>query len=171
MKKEPVQNKWKPYLIVGAVLILICVILIFGLPRYKRYLMKKRSTEVRTAIEALKLSAESYMKERGSISGFTVEAAIEEAKISQRTRDRWDFYIVWKPTSIYTNQLVQQLKNIENNSYVSVEAYKIILAVATAKNPLGEGTKQWYVGDDNSFHGYGIDELVEPNWSSIFPNP
>jgi hypothetical protein len=45
------------------------------------------------------------------------------------------------------------------------------MAIATKEGSVPEGRKVWYDGDNNSFHGFGIDEQVEPDWSRILPNP
>jgi hypothetical protein len=52
-----------------------------------------------------------------------------------------------------------------------VSPYRMIMASAKGGAALKEGTKIWFNGETNSFHGFGIDDKVEPDWSVIFPNP
>lgn len=48
--------------------------------------------------------------------------------------------------------------------------YKMVIAIATKDNSAGQGKKVWYDGDGYKFHGYGVDEMVEPDWGVIVPD-
>ena len=173
MEQEVKKNfSWKKTgIIAGVVVVAILAVWIFALPPYKANLARKRSAEVKTALEALKQNVDDYWKTNNGAGGFEVATALKEAKISAKVLDRWDFVIAWKPTDIYTGEMMNKLNDLNQSNYVYVAPYKMIMAVATAKNPVGEGVKMWFTGDDNQYHGFGLDNQVEPDWSRIFPNP
>lgn len=168
---EPKNNKSRVKYLVVAALIIIIVAAILIVPRYRRYQNEKRAEAIRTAITAVQQNVDNYWKTHGSISGFDLDNALVELQLANRTVRNWNFAIAWKPTEIYTTQMVDKLKDVSENRIVHVTPYKIILAIATAENPIGEGRKTWFEGDNNSFHGFGYDERIEPDWREIFPNP
>lgn len=163
------KRNWK--LLIVVILVLIIVISILVVPRYRKYINNKRAVEVKTAMEALRTSVDDYWKSNGSISGITLDSAIATAGISPKVLQKWQFFIAWKETTLYTTEMVDKLKDVNVNRLVYVSPYRLILAVATKDNPVGEGTKLWFVGDSNEYHGFGLDALVEPDWKTVFPNP
>lgn len=169
---EPQTKSMKGKLIIVVViLILLAVLAAFALPRYYKWLNNKRSQTAQNAISEIRKSVDAYWKSNGKMSGFTLEKAIQEAKLSKKTLKNWQFVVVWKPGEIYTKELVDKLSNVQTNEYVYVAPFQAIFVTATKDNPLPAGTKVWFDGDANIFHGFGIDDLPEPNWSKIFPNP
>ncbi len=165
-------KKSKKWLLIAVLILLVLLLLaVFVLPRYQQHLKKVRSAAAKEAVEALKGRVEDWWKTNGTMGGFSVENAIGETKLSKRIKEDWNLHVAWKPTEIYTREMVDKLKSIQSTDYVYVAPYKMIMAVATAANPLPEGTKVWYEGDSNSYHGYGIDNRVEPDWQMVFPNP
>jgi len=173
MSQETIKSSsTKKKLVIALVVILVLAILAAILiPRYNKYLRNKSATEGKLALEALRNSVDNYWKTNGSISGITIEKAIAEAGVKDKVVQQWQFAIAWKETTLYTTEMVDKLKDVNTNQMVYVSPYKMILAVATENNKLRQGTKIWFEGDTNQFHGYGIDEMVEPNWNTIFPNP
>lgn len=168
---EPSKNGKKWLWIVLLILIVLLLVAVYALPRYNRHLMKSRSEAAREAVESVKGRVEAWWQTNGNMGGFSVEKALAETKLSKKTKANWNVFVAWKPTEIYTKEMVDKLQNVKTNDYVYVAPYKVIMAVATEANPLPEGTKVWYEGDGNTFHGYGIDKRVEPDWKVIFPNP
>ncbi len=168
---ETDNKKSRTKYLVAAALVIIIVAAILIVPRYKKYVMNKRAQALRTALETVQKNVDDYWKTNGSIGGYDLDLALIEMNLPAKTMEHWSFAIAWKPTEIYTTQMVDKLKDVSENRTVYVAPYKIILAVATKDNPLGEGRKSWYNGDDNSYHGFAYDDLVEPNWKGIFPNP
>jgi Tfp pilus assembly protein PilE len=166
----PKKSK-KAWVIAIIILILLLLLAIFGLPRYNKYLMKGRSANGKAGVEAIKTRVDEYWKTNGNMGGFTIENALAETQLSNKIKRQWHFFIAWKSTQLYTTEMVDKLKNVNANEYVFIAPYKVIMAVATKDNPLKEGTKIWFEGDANSFHGYGIDGRVEPDWGVLFPNP
>jgi len=163
------KSKLKYYVVAALVVILVAAILI--VPRWNRYQKARRSDAAKAAVESLRIYVDDYVKTHQSASGFNVEAALTEIGLSSRMLRNWNFAIAWKPSAIYTQQMMDELRGVEMSSYVNVAPYKIIMAVATKEGPVKEGIKVWYDGDQNSFHGFGIDQEVEPDWHRIFPNP
>lgn len=161
---------WKKILIIVVVIVILAIIAM-AIPRINSYLMKKRSMAAQTAVSDLRKAVDAYWQSNGKMSGFSVESAIAEAKLSKSILKNWKFIVVWKPGEIYTKELVDKLSNVNTNQYVYVAPFQVIFATATKDNPVGEGTKVWFDGDSNMFHGYGIDKLIEPDWTKIFPNP
>lgn len=170
-KPAPTKSKmWKKILILVAVLVILTAVAIIA-PRISRSLMKSRSQTAQKAIDGIRKSADAYWQSNSKMSGFTIETAITEAKLSKKILKNWKFVVVWKPGEIYTKELVDKLSNVNTNEYVYVAPFQMIFATATKDNPIGEGKKIWLDGDSNMLHGYGIDKLVEPDWGKIFPNP
>ncbi len=163
------KSKIKYYTVAIAIVIIVAAILI--VPRWNRYQTQRRSTAAREAVAALRNYVDDYVKNHQSAGGFNVDAALTEIGISNRILRNWDFAIAWKPSAIYTQQMMESLREVETSSYVNIAPYKIIMAVATKEGPVTEGRKIWYDGDNNSFHGFGIDSEVEPDWGRILPNP
>jgi len=173
MSVNEVKNKprGRTKYIILLILVIVIILAIFLVPRYNRYLNNKRALEIRTALEALRNSVDETWKSTGTISGITLEDSMQKAGISPKIQEKWQFVIAWKLTEIYTTEMVQKLKDVSTNQMAYVAPYRMIMASATDKNPIGEGTKVWLNGDTNSYHGFGIDDRVEPNWKEIFPNP
>jgi Tfp pilus assembly protein PilE len=173
MNKEATKHSSTRIKLVIALLIVIILAILAAIfiPRYNNYLRNKSAAEGKLALEALRNTVDNYWKTNGSISGISTENAIVEAGIKDKVAAKWQFAIAWKETTLYTTEMVNKLKDVNTNQMVYVSPYKMIMAVATDANKLREGTKIWFEGDTNQFHGYGVDELVEPNWISIFPNP
>jgi len=158
-------------IIIAVVLVLLAVLVAFALPRYHKWLNNKRSLNAQNAISEIRKSVDTYWKSNGKMSGFQLQTAIQDAKLSKKTIKNWQFVVVWKPGEIYTKELVDKLSNVQTNEYVYVAPFQAIFATATQENPLPAGTKVWFDGDANQFHGFGIDDLPEPDWSKIFPDP
>lgn len=173
MSVNEVKNKprGRTKYIILVVLVLLILAAFFLLPRYNKYLNNKRAIEVRTALESLRNSVDETWKSSGTISGITLEAALQNAGISPKIQEKWQFAIAWKLTDIYTTEMVQKLTDVSTNQMAYVAPYRMIMASAKASNPVKEGTKIWLNGDDNTYHGFGVDEMVEPDWTVIFPNP
>lgn len=149
----------------------IIVALILIIPRCTRYQNEKRAEEVLEALGALHSYVDNYVKNNDSASGFDMDQALVELGFKDKILRNWEFAIAWKPGVIYTSEMMNKLKDVEINEYVYVAPYKIIMAVATSTNPVGEGRKLWFDGDMNSYHGFGTDGSVEPDWQRIFPKP
>jgi type II secretory pathway pseudopilin PulG len=163
------KSRIKYYIVAALVIIIVAAILI--VPRFRRYQQNRRAEAIRTAIEALQRNVDDYWKKHGSIGGYDIDLALVELGLPSRTTNNWSFAIAWKPTEIYTTEMVDKLKDVSENRTVHVAPYQIIMAVASADNPVGEGRKTWFDGDSNSYHGFGYDERIEPNWATIFPKP
>lgn len=167
--KDLKSGKAKKILII-VVLILVLIIIAMAIPRYNRYMKNKRSTEAQTAISEIRKFADVYLQSKGSMSGFTVENAMTEAKLNKRTMKNWKFMFVWKTPEEYNRELAEKLKISPTETYVPMVLYKMVIAIATKENSAGEGKKVWYDAYDNKFHGYGIDDIVEPDWQILIPD-
>lgn len=165
------NKKSRTKYLIAAIVVIIVVALILIIPRYNRYQNEKRAEAIRTAIVALQQNVDNYWKTYGSIGGYDIDLALVELELPTKTTKNWSFAIAWKSTEIYTTQMVDKLKDVSENRTVHVAPFKIIMAVATSENPIGEGRKTWFSGDENSYHGFGYDEMVEPNWREILPSP
>ncbi|MDD4309724.1 MAG: hypothetical protein PHO32_05045 [Candidatus Cloacimonetes bacterium] len=163
-------NFWKKLLIIIGIVVVLAILAV-AIPRITRYLVKSRSKAAQDAISEIRKSVDAYWQSNGKMSGFSLETAYAEAKLSKNIKKNWDIVVVWKPGEIYTKELVDKLSNVTTNQYVYVAPFRMIFATATEDNPIGEGKKVWFNGDNNAFHGYGIDSFVEPDWKTIFPNP
>lgn len=158
--------------IIGIGIIILALVIVFlALPAYRKHVRTKTATEIRATLEALRNTVDNYWKTNGSISGITLDQALADAAISPKVLEKWQFAIAWKGTELYTTEMVDKLKDVNVNQMVYISPYRMILAVGTAQNPVREGIKLWFLGDTNSYHGFGADEAVEPDWSKIFPNP
>ncbi|MCB5265959.1 MAG: hypothetical protein PHT37_08160 [Candidatus Cloacimonetes bacterium] len=170
-KTESQNKKSKVKYLVVAALVVIIVALILIVPRYKKYQNERRAEEIYKALDKLHAYVDNYVKVNDSASGFDLEKALVELKFKDHVLKNWEFAIAWKPAVIYTSQMMEKLKDVEINEYIYVAPYKIIMAVATSTNPVGEGRKLWFDGDKNTYHGFGADDSIEPDWQRIFPSP
>lgn len=163
------KSRLKYYIVAALIIIIVALILI--VPRYIRYQRENRAEAISTAIKTVQQHVDTYWKTNGSIGGYDIDLALVEMGLPAKTIRNWNFAIAWKSTEIYTTQMVDKLKDVSENRTVYVAPYKLILAYATAENPLGEGRKVWFDGDNNSYHGFGFDDKIEPDWHMIFPSP
>lgn len=170
-KAEKGKPKSKLRYTIPLILIILVIAAILIVPRYNSYLKNKRAAEIKTAIETVRLHVDQAWHKAGTISGIKLENVIKQAGISPKVLNNWQFYVSWKQTDVYTTEIVNKLKDVNPNQTIYVAPYRMILAVATADNPVGEGTKVWFSDASNSYHGFGIDNQVEPDWAVIFPNP
>ena len=171
MKKKKVSAKTKFWGIVIIIALVVLAVWIFVVPRVKASIATKRAAEIRTAMEALKQNVDDYWKDHDGAGGFVMSQALNDAKIKKDVQDKWQFVVAWKPTDIYTKEMMEKLNDLSDGKYVFVAPYKMILAIAKDKNPLKTGTKTWFDAKDNQYHGFGVDLLVEPDWSEIFVDP
>lgn len=158
------------YLVIAIIVILIIAAIIL-IPRYNRYLQNKRAAEIRSALELVRNTIDQEWKSTGTISGIRMESILQKAEVPAKVSKNWTFVVAWKDSYLYTTEMVEKLKDVNDNSTVYVAPYRIILAYAKPENPLGEGTKIWFKGDTNSYHGFGVDTKIEPDWVEIFPEP
>lgn len=171
MKKKKVSAKTKFWGIVIIIALVVLAVWIFVVPRVKASIATKRAAEIRTAMEALKQNVDDYWKDHDGAGGFVMSQALNDAKIKRDLQDKWQFVVAWKPTDIYTKEMMEKLNDLSDGKYVFVAPYKMILAIAKDKNPLKTGTKIWFDAKDHQYHGFGVDLMVEPDWSEIFVDP
>lgn len=168
-EQTPAKNKTK-YIVIG-ILVILAIAAVILVPKYNKHLQNTRAQEVKTALDQFRSSVDKQWKSAGTISGVTVESALQDAGIKANVLKKWNFVVAWKLTPIYTKETVDKLKDVSTNQTAYVSPYRLMMAVATQDNPLGEGTKLWFDGDTNSYHGFGVDQQVEPDWAAVFPNP
>lgn len=169
MSENRNKSRIKYYITAGFIVIVVALVLL--IPRYKSYVRSAQHNNAFEAIEKLHDYIDDFWKQHQSASGFDLEKALVELKLKPKVLEMWGFAIAWKPADIYTKELVDKLKSLDESSYVYVSPYRAIIAIATDKNPIGEGKKLWYEGDSGKYHGFGADELVEPNWAELLPKP
>ncbi|PKN74051.1 MAG: hypothetical protein CVU50_00305 [Candidatus Cloacimonetes bacterium HGW-Cloacimonetes-3] len=166
---SPKAKKLKQILIIILIVIVLVLIGIF-VPRYNRYMKSKRSAEAIAALDAIRKVADVYIQTNGSMEGFTLANAIGEANLSKKTIKNWKLLFVWKTPEEYNRELSEKLKISPTADYVPMVLYKVVIAIATKDNSAGEGKKVWYDGIGFVYHGYGVDDLVEPDWTNLFPD-
>ncbi|HPV14019.1 MAG TPA: hypothetical protein PL126_00050 [Candidatus Cloacimonadota bacterium] len=170
-KESKISGKTKFWGIVIIVALVVLAVWIFVVPRIKASIAAKRAKEIMTAVESLKQEVDDYWKEHDGGGGFVMSEALSAAKIKKDLQEKWQFVVAWKPTDIYTKEMMDKLNDLSDGKYVYVAPYKMILAVAKDKNPLQTGVKLWYNANTNKYHGFGVDKMVEPDWSEIFTDP
>lgn len=170
-KESKISGKTKFGGIVIIVVLVALAVWIFVVPPIKANIAKRRAAEIMTAMEALKKEVDDYWKEHDGGGGFVMSEALGAAGIKKGVQEKWQFVVAWKPTDIYTKEMMDKLNDLSDGKYVFVAPYKMIMAVATDKNPLKTGVKVWYDAKANLYHGFGVDQKVEPDWSEIFTDP
>lgn len=170
-KESRISGKTKFWGIAIIIVLVVLAVWIFVVPRIQASLAKKRAAEIMTAMESLKQEVDDYWKEHDGGGGFSMSEALSAAKIKKGVQEKWQFVIAWKPTDIYTKEMMDKLNDLSDGKYVYVAPYKMIMAVAKDKNPLKTGVKMWFDAKDNQYHGFGVDQAVEPDWSEIFTDP
>lgn len=169
MTKKNNKSRVKYYFLAALIVIMVALILI--VPRVREMQRKQREETAFETLTMIKEYVESYWQTHESAGGFDIEKALTELNIKPSISKNWNFAVAWKSSEIYTTQMVEKLKNVDDNRYIHVSPFKIIMAVATKDNPIGEGRKLWFDGDDGKYHGFGADDMIEPDWARIFPKP
>jgi type II secretory pathway pseudopilin PulG len=170
-KESKISGKTKFWGIVIIIVLIVLAVWIFVVPRVKASIAKRRAAEIMTAVENLKQEVDDYWKEHDGGGGFVMSEALAAAGIKKGVQEKWQFVVAWKPTDIYTKEMMDKLNDLSDGKYVFVAPYKMIMAVATDKNPLKTGVKLWYDAKTNDYHGFGVNNKVEPDWSEIFTDP
>ena len=152
MAKKNNKSRVKYYIL--AALIVIVVALILVVPRVRDMQRTQREEAVFDALSKMKDYVEAYWQTHESAGGFDVEKALSELNLKASISKNWNFAVAWKSSEIYTTEMVEKLKNVDENRYVHVSPFKIIMAVATKDNPVGEGRKLWFDGDDGKYHDW-----------------
>lgn len=116
-----------------AVVIIIAVLAAIAVPIYMGYVKKARSTEAQTAIAAIRSAYRIHYQSYGTIQNYTIDDALEDAKLGKRAMKNWEFEVVGNPPKKY-------------------------IATSTAEFAEGEGKQVWYDTEESQFHGYGKDE-------------
>lgn len=165
------NNKSRVKYYILAVVIVIIVALILIVPRVRQMQETQRIEAIHGAMERIKDYVDDYWQANESAGGFEIDKALVELNLKASVIRNWNFAVAWKSSEIYTTEMVEKLKNVDENRYIHVSPYKIILAWASKENPVGEGRKLWFDGDTGKYHGFGADDMKEPDWSRLFPKP
>lgn len=105
-----------------------------GIPIYRRYEERSRSSEAQTALNTIRKVYNVYLMTNGSTQGFTIDQALRDARLGESTLRRWKFKVSGNPPRMY-------------------------IATSTAEFPGGAGLQVWYDVNEACFHGYGVDGL------------
>ena len=116
--------------------ILFAVLAAIAVPIYMQYVKQARATEAQSAIAAIRGAYRIQYQTYASTEGYTIEDAMQTAKLGKRTEKNWEFEVVGNPPTKY-------------------------IATSTADFPQGEGKQVWYDVEDAEYHGYGIDEELD----------
>jgi hypothetical protein len=93
---------------------------------------KSLSVEAQTAILTLRKAYDIYLQTYGTTEGYTIEMAIQEARLGNNVLRNWTFEIEGRPPMIYR-------------------------AVSTDEMPMGAGKRLWFDIRDANFYGFGVD--------------
>ena len=118
-----------------AVVIIIAVLAAIAVPIYMSYVKKAKSTEAQTAIAAIRSAYRVHYQSNGTIQDYSIDDALEDAKLGKRAMKNWEFEVVGNPPKKY-------------------------IATSTAEFNEGEGKQVWYDTEDSKYHGYGVDTKV-----------
>ena len=118
------------------VVVIIAILAAIAVPIYMSYVQKARATEAQSAIAAIRSTFRVHYQTFGSTENYTIEDALEDAKLGKATEKNWEFEVIGNPPDKY-------------------------IATSTADFPEGEGKQVWYDVDDAEYHGYGIDKDTE----------
>ena len=118
-----------------AVVIIIAVLAAIAVPIYMGYVKNARSTEAQTAIAAIRSAYRVHYQSYGTIQNYSIDDALEDAKLGRAASKNWEFEVVGNPPKKY-------------------------IATSTAEFAEGEGKQVWYDTEEAQFHGYGKDEKI-----------
>ncbi len=93
---------------------------------------KSLSSEAQIAISSLRKVYDVYYQTNGTTEDLTMDRALQEARIGERTLQNWTFEVEGQPPTIFR-------------------------AVSTKDFPAGAGKQVWYNVRDAKFHGFGTD--------------
>ena len=115
------------------VVVIIAILAAIAAPIYMSYVRKARATEAQTALAAIRSAYRVHYQTYSSTENYTIEDALNDAKLGKATEKNWEFEAVGNPPKKY-------------------------IATSTNEFPQGEGKQVWYDVDEAEYHGYGIDE-------------
>ena len=115
------------------VVAIIAILAAIAVPIYMDYVRNARSTEAQTAIAAIRSAYRVERQTYGTTDNYTIEDAMNDAKLGKATENNWDLEVIGNPPTKY-------------------------IATSTADFPEGEGKQVWYDVDEAKYHGYGIDQ-------------
>jgi type IV pilus assembly protein PilE len=111
------------------VVIIVAILAAIAVPVYMKYVERAKSTEAKTALQAIRNAYDIHRTEYGTSSNYTVEEAIEDARLNESLIRNWKF-------------------EVNGN---------IFTATSTANYSSGEGLTVTYDGKTGEWSGWGID--------------
>jgi len=118
------------------VVIIIAILAGFAIPMYFQYVDRAKSLEAQTALSAIRSAYNIHFQQYGSTDNYSVEVALQDARMSNSTLKNWRFEVVGNPPQRY-------------------------LATSTTEFSSGEGKQVWYDVEEAKFFGWGIDNYTE----------
>ena len=115
------------------VVVIIAILAAIAVPIYMNYVKQARATEAQSAIAAIRSAFRIERQTFGSVENYTIEDALTDSKLGNRTGKNWEFEVIGNPPRTY-------------------------MATSTAEFPGGEGKQVWYDVEAAEYHGYGIDQ-------------
>ena len=136
------NNKGFTLVEILVVVIIVAILAAIAVPIYMRYVERARSTEAQTAINAIRTAYRVHRQTYGSTDNYSVEEALQDARLGRSTLNNWTFEVVGNPP----------------NQYV---------ATSTTEFAGGEGHQVIYVEADAKFYGYGLDKYSDDDLDDL----
>jgi len=108
-----------------ALLIVTCLVLLCTACGQK----VTQAEEPRLAIDKIRATFDDHLSKFGSVQGYTMDEALTDSDISEKTLDRWKFRVYGNPPASY-------------------------VAISTDEHPLGAGHRVVYDVNKKSFEGW-----------------
>lgn len=126
------NNKGFTLVEILVVVIIVAILAAIAVPIYLRYVERARAAEPQSALSSIRTAYRIYRQTYGSTDGYTMEEALQDARLGRATMRNWTFEVVGNPPTQY-------------------------IATSTAEFPGGEGHQVIYDEVTAQYSGYGVD--------------
>lgn len=126
------NNKGFTLVEILVVVIIVAILAAIAVPIYLRYVERARASEPQAALSSIRTAYRVYRQTYGSTDGYTIEEALEDARLGRSTMNNWQFEVIGNPPTQY-------------------------IATSTSDFPGGEGHQVIYDEAEARYYGYGVD--------------
>jgi len=130
------NNKGFTLVEILVVVIIVAILAAIAVPIYLRYVERARASEPQAALSSIRTSFRIYKQTYGSTDGYSVELAMQDAKLGRATVKNWTFEVVGNPPTQF-------------------------IATSTTEFPGGEGHQVIFDENESKFFGYGVDQYTD----------
>lgn len=126
------NNKGFTLVEILVVVIIVAILAAIAVPIYLRYVERARASEPQSALSSIRTAFRVHRQTYGSTDNYSIEEALQDARLGRATERNWAFEVVGNPPTQY-------------------------IATSTTEFPGGEGHQVIYDEITARYSGYGVD--------------